>query len=63
MLKNFVMPDLYPAAPELFLAAMACVILLVDALAGSTRRWLAPVLTMLTLIGCALITYATFDGN
>jgi NADH-quinone oxidoreductase subunit N len=63
MLKNFVMPDLYPAAPELFLAAMACVILLVDALAGSTRRWLAPVLTMLTLIGCALITYATFDGT
>ena len=62
MLKNFVMPDLYPAAPELFLAAMACIILLVDALTGSTRRWLAPVLTMLTLIGCALITYATLDG-
>ncbi len=62
MLKNFVMPDLYPAAPELFLAAMACIILLVDAFTGSTRRWLAPVLTMLTLIGCALITYATLDG-
>lgn len=63
MLNNFVMPDLYPAAAELFLAAMACLILLVDALAGPTRRWLAPVLTMLTLIGCALITYATFDGT
>lgn len=63
MLKNFVMPDLYPAAPELFLVAMACAILLADAFAGASRRWLAPVLTMLTLIGCALITYATFDGT
>ena len=63
MLKNFVMPDLYPAAPELFLVAMACAILLADAFAGASRRWLAPVLTMLTLLGCALITYATFDGT
>lgn len=61
MLKNFVMPDLYPAAPELFLAAMACLILVVDLFAGSRRRWLTGSLTMLTLIGCALITYNTQD--
>jgi NADH-quinone oxidoreductase subunit N len=57
MLNNFVMPDLYPAAPELFLATMACVILLVDLFAGSARRWLTGSLTLLTLIGCAAITY------
>ncbi len=57
MLNNFVMPDLAPAAPELFLAAMACVILLVDLFVGSKRRWLAGALTQLTLIGCAAITY------
>jgi NADH-quinone oxidoreductase subunit N len=61
MLNNFVMPDLYPAAPELFLAAMACLILVVDLFAGSRRRWLTGSLTMLTLIGCALITYNTQD--
>jgi NADH-quinone oxidoreductase subunit N len=57
MLNNFVMPDLYPAAPELFLATMACVILLVDLFAGSARRWLTGSLTLLTLVGCAVITY------
>jgi NADH-quinone oxidoreductase subunit N len=63
MLKTFVMPDLYPAAPELFLAAMACAILVVDLFAGSARRWLTASLTMLTLVGCALITYFTLgDG-
>jgi NADH-quinone oxidoreductase subunit N len=60
MLNNFVMPDLYPAAPELFLATMACVILLVDLFAGQARRWLTGSLTLLTLVGCAVITYANF---
>jgi NADH-quinone oxidoreductase subunit N len=63
MLNNFVMPDFYPAAPELFLAAMACLILLVDLFIGPTRRWITAVLTMLTLVGCAAITYFTFDGS
>ncbi len=62
MLNNFVMPDLTPAAPELFLAAMACVILLADLFAGPARRWLTGSLTLLTLVGCAAITYLTFDG-
>ena len=63
MLNNFVMPDLYPAAPELFLAAMACVILIVDLFVGASRRWLTGSLTMATLIVCAFITYFTFDGT
>ncbi|MBI4996253.1 MAG: NADH-quinone oxidoreductase subunit NuoN [Rhodocyclales bacterium] len=41
---------------------MACVILLADLFAGPARRWLTGSLTLLTLIGCAAITYLTFDG-
>jgi NADH-quinone oxidoreductase subunit N len=63
MLKNFIVPDLYPAMPEIFLAAMACVILLVDAFVGRTQRWITPALTLITLAGCALITYQTMDGQ
>jgi NADH-quinone oxidoreductase subunit N len=63
MLNNFAMPDLYPALPELFLAAAACLILLVDLFAGPARRWLTSMLTLLTLIGCGVLTYATFDGT
>jgi NADH-quinone oxidoreductase subunit N len=63
MLNNFVMPDLYPAAPELFLTAMACAILIVDLFAGSARRWLTGLLAILALVGCTVITYVTFDGT
>lgn len=63
MLNNFIPPDLYPAAPEIFLLAMACVILLVDAFLGNTKRWVANALTLLTLVGCAFITYQTMDGQ
>jgi NADH-quinone oxidoreductase subunit N len=63
MLNNFVMPDLYPALPELFLAAAACLILLIDLFAGPARRWLTAMLTMVTLVACAVLTFATFDGT
>ncbi len=63
MLNNFVMPDLYPAIPELFLAAMACVILIIDLLVGAKRRWVISLLTLLTIIASATLTIATFDGN
>jgi NADH-quinone oxidoreductase subunit N len=63
MLKNFVVPDLYPAMPEIFLAVMACVILLTDAIVGRTQRWMTSALTLVTLVGCALITYQTMDGQ
>ena len=51
MLANFVVPDLYPAAPELFLALMICVILLVDLFLGQAQRWITALLTMVTLVG------------
>lgn len=60
MLNNFVSPDLYPAAPELFMLLMACVILVVDLLVKERNRWLMPLLTVATLIGAAMITVGTF---
>lgn len=63
MLNNFVMPDLFPAAPEIFLLLMSFVVLFVDLFVGKTQRWMAAALSMATLIGCALITVATADGQ
>lgn len=63
MLNNFVMPDFYPAAPEIFLLVMSVVVLFADLIFGATQRWLAGRLTLLTLIGCAAITVSTADGQ
>ncbi|MDO8606722.1 MAG: NADH-quinone oxidoreductase subunit NuoN [Phaeospirillum sp.] len=63
MLNNFVMPDLYPAAPEIFLLLMSFVVLFVDLIFGATRRWMAAMLTVITLIGCAAITLVYSDGQ
>ncbi|MBL8448408.1 MAG: NADH-quinone oxidoreductase subunit NuoN [Dechloromonas sp.] len=57
MFDNFVVPDLLPAAPELFLAAMASILLLVDLLVKDRRRTLTFALTQLTLVGCFVIQY------
>ncbi|MCX7150722.1 MAG: NADH-quinone oxidoreductase subunit NuoN [Rhodocyclales bacterium] len=63
MLNNFVMPDLYPAAPEIFLLLMSFLVLFVDLIFGATRRWMAAMLTVVTLLGCAAITLVTSDGQ
>ena len=63
MFDNFVVPNLLPAAPELFLAAMALVILLVDLTVKDTRRTLTFTLTQLTLVGCAAIQFYTSTGE
>ena len=63
MLNNFVMPDLYPAAPEIFLLAMSFLVLFVDLVFGATHRWMAAMLTVITLLGCAAITLVTSDGQ
>jgi len=60
---NFVMPDFYPAAAEIFLLAMACAILLVDLVLPPAQRWIIALLTMATLVGCAIITFVTIDGQ
>jgi NADH-quinone oxidoreductase subunit N len=54
---TFPVPDLLPALPEIFVLGMACAILLVDVLAK--ERGLSYVLTLLTLLGAAVITAFT----
>jgi NADH-quinone oxidoreductase subunit N len=55
--------SLAPAISEIWLVAAICVILLVDAFAGQTRRSLTPTLTLVALaIGAALtVLYANVD--
>lgn len=57
---NFVMPDFYPAAAEIYLLAMVCIILLLDLLLLPRHRWLVATLTLASLIGCAFITLDHF---
>lgn len=63
MFDNFVVPDLLPAAPEIFLTVMALAILMIDLLVKDSRRTLTFVLTQLTLIGCAAIQFSTSTGD
>ena len=63
MFDNFVVPNLLPAAPEMFLAVMALAILMIDLLVKDSRRTVTFVLTQLTLIGCAAIQFATSTGE
>lgn len=61
---NFVMPDFYPVAAEIFLLAMACAILLIDLVLPPAQRWLIALLTQATLVGSALISYIMLiDGQ
>ena len=63
MFDNFVVPDLLPAAPEIFLVVMAMVILLADVVVKNAQRSVTFVLTQLTLVGCALIQFYTSSGE
>jgi len=63
MFDNFVVPDLLPAAPEIFLTVMALAILMIDLLVKDSRRTVTFVLTQLTLIGCAAIQFSTSTGD
>jgi len=63
MFDNFVVPDLLPAAPELFLAVMALTILLIDIFVKDNRRTLTYVLSQLALIACAAIQFSTSTGE
>jgi NADH-quinone oxidoreductase subunit N len=63
MFDNFVVPNLLPAAPEIFLTVMALAILMIDLLVKDSRRTVTFVLTQLTLIGCAAIQFATSTGE
>ena len=47
-----------PATPEIYLTAALCAVLLVEAFAGEKRRGLADTLTLIVLLGGALLTAA-----
>ncbi|UCV10746.1 NADH-quinone oxidoreductase subunit NuoN [Dechloromonas denitrificans] len=63
MFDNFVIPDLLPAAPEIFLVVMALAILMIDLMVKDSRRTVTFVLSQLTLVGCALIQFSTSTGE
>lgn len=60
---NFVVPDFYPAAAEIFVAVMALVTMLTTTFARRIARGLGYYLTQFTLIAAAFITIATMDGQ
>ena len=63
MFDNFVVPDLLPAAPEIFLVVMALAILMIDLLVKDSRRTVTFVLSQVTLLGCAVIQFSTSTGE
>ncbi len=59
---NFVIPDFYPAAAELFVVAMSFVILMVGTFAANSKG-IVYYLTQFTLLGAAGLTAALMDGQ
>ncbi len=58
---NFIPPDFTPASSEIFMLIMVCVVMLADLTAGDNRRYVAYLLTQITLLGCALLTFISFS--
>ena len=58
---NFISPDFAPASSEIFMLIMVCVVMLADLTAGENRRYVAYLLTQITLLGCALLTFLSFS--
>ncbi|MBX3618122.1 NADH-quinone oxidoreductase subunit NuoN [Nitrosomonas sp.] len=58
---NFIPPDFAPASSEIFMLIMVCVVMLADLTAGNNRRHVAYLLTQITLLGCALLTFISFS--
>lgn len=60
---QFILPDLRPAAAEIFVLAMTCLILFVDLVIKDPRRSAVFALTQLTLLGAAFVTWAGASGD
>ena len=60
---NFPMPDLVPAYAEVFLAVMACLVLLLDLFLKESQRDAIYSLSLATLLGCAVLTVATVQAT
>ena len=57
---NFISPEFAPAYSEIFMLVMVCVVMLADLSAGGNRRYVAYLLTQITLMGCGLLTFLSF---
>ncbi|MCM8593886.1 NADH-quinone oxidoreductase subunit NuoN [Accumulibacter sp.] len=60
---QFLTPDLRPASAEIFILLMACVILILDLFVRDRKRTLTFVLTQLSLVGTAVVTFAVSTGE
>jgi len=60
---NLPIPDLLPAYAEIFLVAMASVILIVDLVAPGRGRSVTYSLSLLTLLGCAVLTVGAVQAT
>lgn len=60
---NFVISDLLPVLPEVFVLTMACVILIADLLIRQNGRLVTYMLVQLTLLGCSLIIVGTHENG
>jgi len=60
---QFQMPDLRLASAEIFMLLMACLILILDLFVKDRKRTVTFVATQLTLIGAAVVTFATSSGE
>ena len=58
---NFLLPNLVPAYPEIFLLIMVCVALLAELLVGDKLPYISYLLSQVSLFGCAFITFFTFS--
>jgi NADH-quinone oxidoreductase subunit N len=55
--------NLGPVSAEIFLVIASCAILLIDMFQKDGKRTLTYILSLLTLVGCAVITYADFKAG
>lgn len=60
---NFVAPDFTPALPEIFIAAAACLILVVDVFLPPAQRQVTYLLSQITLGAALVLTVAGFAGE
>ena len=60
---QFVLPDLRLASAEIFMLAMACLVLIVDLFVRDKKRTLTFALTQVALVGAAVITFRGSSGQ
>ncbi len=60
---KFVIPNILPALPEIFVFSMACAILVIDLFLSDRLRVISYWLTQATLVGAVLLTLKTMAGT